>query len=88
MIATRRVRERELAKLLPALPAKQILRVEEGREEAREWGRRSLALVFELRGLQPTAAEQARVDECTDLDALARWVERAKTARAVADVFD
>jgi hypothetical protein len=60
-----------------------------GREEGLlEGNRTALALVFELRVLQPTAAEQARIDECTDLDSLARWCQRAKTAVAVADIFD
>ena len=55
---------------------------------ALDGSRKALALVFELRGLQPTPDEQARIDGCSDLDALARWCQRAKTAAAVADVFD
>ena len=66
---------------------------QEGLEEGRllgelEGNRKALALVFELRGLQPSAAEQATIDSCTDIDTLARWCERAKTATAVADIFD
>jgi hypothetical protein len=45
-------------------------------------------LIFELRGLQPSPEQQASIDECADLDSLARWCERAKTARVVADIFD
>jgi flagellar biosynthesis/type III secretory pathway protein FliH len=61
----------------------------EGLAEGRlEGSRQALALVFELRNLQPTPAEQAKIDSCTDLDSLARWCQRAKTAGRVADIFD
>lgn len=62
---------------------------QKGLREGRVEGMRgALALVFELRGLQPTAAEQATIDDCADLDRLARWCQRAKTAECVAEIFD
>ncbi|HLT34694.1 MAG TPA: hypothetical protein VK034_00380 [Enhygromyxa sp.] len=60
----------------------------EGRCEALQGMRNALVLVLELRGLEPTAAEQARIDGCDELDLLARWCQRAKTAGTVADMFD
>ncbi|MFO7562324.1 MAG: hypothetical protein R6X02_06745 [Enhygromyxa sp.] len=69
----------------------------EGRTEGREQGRTegllrgrrdALALALEIRGLVPSAAEQARIDDCKDIELIERWCERAKTAAAVADLFD
>jgi hypothetical protein len=61
----------------------------EGREEGREEGLRyALALVLELRGLVPSANEQARIDACNDCDLIERWCARAKSAATVADLFD
>lgn len=60
----------------------------EGLEQGLEQGlHRALALLLELRGLIPTAAEQARIDACSDPADLDRWCERAKTAGRVADLF-
>jgi hypothetical protein len=61
----------------------------EGRAEGRAEGlRRALALVLELRGLVPSADEQAHIDACNDCDLIERWCERAKSAATVKDLFD
>jgi len=63
--------------------------IERGIERGMLAGRReALAMVLELRGLTPSADEQARIDACADLATLARWCERAKTATDTATLFD
>jgi hypothetical protein len=75
--------------------------LEEGREKGLETGlekglekgllrgrREALALVLELRGLVPTAAEYVHIDACNNPELIERWCERAKTAATVAALFD
>lgn len=46
-----------------------------------------LLTVLQLRGLSLDAEREGQIRSCDDLDRLARWVERAKRATELADVF-
>lgn len=64
----------------------------QGREEGRQEGqllqaRAALRRVLVARKLVPSAAEKARIDACTDLAELDRWLERALVAPTVAEVL-
>jgi Uma2 family endonuclease len=48
----------------------------------------ALLAVLEARALPVTAAERARITGCTNLAELERWVRRAVTARATAELFE
>jgi hypothetical protein len=65
---------------------------EEGRQEGREEGqllqaRSALRRVLVARKLSPSSAEKARIDACSDLAELDRWLERALVAPTVAEVL-
>jgi hypothetical protein len=64
-----------------------------GRAEGEARGRaegeaRALLAVLEARGLAVSDAERARIVRCADAAQLERWVRRAVTARATAELFD
>ena len=52
-----------------------------------EEARRTLHIVLDSRHLAPTAEEQARIDECTELATLERWVKQAVSAASVAEAL-
>jgi Uma2 family endonuclease len=81
-----------LAKRNPVLLAAQAESRSEGLEEGRargleEGARCGLLAVLHARGLPITAAEQARIEACRDLDALTRWTARAVHAASVDEVL-
>ncbi|HWU88181.1 MAG TPA: hypothetical protein VN253_12930 [Kofleriaceae bacterium] len=77
-------RQRILDVLLEASPQTQQQLLEKGRlTEARSNLRRLLV----LRQLTPSQDEDARLESCTDLATLHRWLDRAVTAVSVADAL-
>lgn len=66
---------RELIETFPLLP--EVIATEEAR--------RMLGRVLARRNLAPTNEEQARIDACTDVATLERWVEQAISAKSVAE---
>jgi hypothetical protein len=55
-----------------------------GKAEGEARGQQQALLAFlSARGLHISAAQQKRIQECTDLDTLARWIQRAATAASV-----
>lgn len=50
--------------------------------------RESVRRVLQRRGLEPTAAELARIDACEDPGTLARWLEQAVDAASVANALE
>ena len=52
-----------------------------------EEARRILQIILDSRHLTPTAEEQARIDGCTDLAPLERWVKQAAVATSVAEAL-
>ncbi len=93
-------RQRILDVLLEASPqTKQQLidqGIEKGIEEGIERGqvegqliatRASLRRVLVHRQLTPSKDEDARIDACTDLTTLKRWLDRAFTATSASDVL-
>lgn len=50
--------------------------------------RAHLRRILERRQLTPTRAEDARIEACTDLATLERWLDRAVTASRVADALE
>lgn len=61
----------------------------EGQLEARlEATRAHLRRILDRRQLAPTRAEDARIEACTDLATLERWLDRAVTAPRVADALE
>jgi predicted transposase YdaD len=78
---------------------KQLLQ-QEGRQEGRQQGRQqgqqeglltgtraSLRRVLAGRQLTPNKDDDARIEACTDLATLERWLDRAITAASVSDVL-
>lgn len=62
--------------------------VAEGHAEGRtEEARRILLVLMAARGLGPSEAARARVEGCTDLDTLERWICRVVTSRSEDDLF-
>ncbi|UFS96964.1 hypothetical protein [Nocardia huaxiensis] len=66
---------------------------EEGREEGRKEGRtagaiRTLLLVLEARGFDVPHTIRDRIENCTDVDQLEVWTQRAVVTTAVTDLFD
>jgi hypothetical protein len=57
---------------------------EEGRVEG---ARQALALVLEARGIALSEAGRARVDACSDIATLDRWVARAATVSSETELF-
>lgn len=65
----------------------------EGHKEGHKAGhltaaRESVRRVLQRRGLEPTAAELARIDACEDPGTLARWLEQAVDAASVASALE
>jgi hypothetical protein len=66
--------------------------VEKGRKEGRDEGRLTQARaavrrVLATRKLAPSPADEARIDACTDLVTLERWLDQALTARSPAEAL-
>jgi hypothetical protein len=77
-------RQRLLDFLLETSPQKKQQLQQEGRvTEARA----ALRLVLANRQLTPSQDDDARIDACTDLATLERWIGRAITAASVSDVL-
>jgi hypothetical protein len=77
-------RQRLLDFLLETSPQKKHQLQQEGRlTEARA----SLRLVLANRQLTPSQDDDARIDACTDLATLERWLDRAINAASVSDVL-
>lgn len=75
-------RQRILDGLLEASPQTQQQLIAEGRlTEARA----SLRRVLARRQLTPSKDDDTRIEACTDLATLARWLDRAVTAISVSD---
>ena len=66
---------------------------EEGREEGRLAGRREvlaehIEVILELRGLELTPRERARIESCEELDALRAWAKRAREVDSASALFE
>jgi hypothetical protein len=62
--------------------------VDEGRLEGRlEEERGALRSVLAARGLRCSAEDEARIDACTDLPTLRRWLQQAAVAASVAEAM-
>ncbi len=60
----------------------------EGLEEGRcDYARRMLRKMGVRRGLAIDPTQQARIDQCTDLDMLDRWIDRVETASTADEIF-
>ncbi|MGP4022775.1 hypothetical protein [Actinomadura sp. 3N407] len=64
----------------------------EGRVEGREEGRvegevKALLLLLEARGIPVTDDVRDRVEGCTDLGQIERWIQRVVTADTADDLF-
>ena len=60
----------------------------EGRMEGRiEEARSSLRHVLALRGLALSAEQEARIDACSDLDTLRRWLDQAVVVASAAEAL-
>ena len=81
-------RQRILDFLLETSPQKKQLLRQEGQQEGQlTEARASLRLVLAHRQLTPSQDDDARIDACTDLATLERWLGRAITAASVSDVL-
>jgi hypothetical protein len=85
-------RQRILDFLLETSPQKKQQLRQEGQQEGRQEGqltatRASLRVVLTNRQLTPSQDDDARIDACTDLATLERWLGRAITATSVSDVL-
>jgi hypothetical protein len=85
-------RQRLLDFLLETSPEKKQQLRREGEQEGQQEGRltatrAALRRVLERRQLTPSKDDDARIDACTDLATLERWLDRAITAASVSDVL-
>ena len=85
-------RQRILDFLLETSPQKKQQLRQEGQLEGRLEGRltearAALRRVLVGRQLTPSPDDDARIDACTDLTILERWLDRAITATRVSDVL-
>jgi hypothetical protein len=81
-------RQRILEVLLEASPQTQQQLMEKGIEEGRlTEARDALRQVLLQRQLTPSKDDDARIEACTDLATLKRWLNRAVTAASVADAL-
>jgi len=81
-------RQRLLDFLLETSPQKKQQLQQEGQQEGRLTATRaSLRLVLARRQLTPSPDDDARIDACTDLETLERWLDRAINATSVSDVL-
>jgi hypothetical protein len=78
-------RQHILDVLLEASPQTQQRLIEKGRlSEARGALRRVLA----RRQLTPSQVDDARIEDCTDLAILERWLDQAVTARSASEALE
>ena len=84
-----RARQRMIAEwAVESSPEMRDKLVGEGRMEGRmEEARSSLRHVLALRGLALSAAEEARIDACGDLDTLRRWHDQAVVVASAAEAL-
>jgi len=85
-------RQRLLDFLLETSPQKKQLLRHEGQQEGQQEGRltatrASLRRVLAGRQLTPSQDNDARIDACSDLATLERWLDRAITATSISDVL-
>jgi hypothetical protein len=81
-------RQRILDFLLETSPQKKQQLQQEGQLEGRLTATRaSLRRVLAGRQLTPSKDDEARIDACTDLATLERWLDRAINATSVSDVL-
>ena len=82
-------REQEIFEvLLEARPHRQQKLIEKGRLEGRlVEARAALRRVLVQRQLTPSQDEDARIEACTDLATLERWLDRAVTVASVSDAL-
>jgi hypothetical protein len=85
-------RQRILDFLLETSPQKKQQLIDKGLSEGRLEGRltatrASLRLVLANRQLTPSQDDDTRIDGCTDLETLERWLGRAINAASVSDVL-
>jgi hypothetical protein len=64
------------------------LRCKEARAQGRAEGRaEALSMVLKARGLEPTAAQRARIDACRNRKQLEQWLQRAMLAKSVVEIL-
>jgi hypothetical protein len=81
-------RQRILDFLLETSPQKKQQLQQEGQQEGRLTATRaSLRRVLAGRQLTPSKDDDARIDACTDLATLERWLDRAINATSISDVL-
>jgi hypothetical protein len=81
-------RQRILDVLLEASPQKKQQLRREGQQEGRLAATRaSLRRVLAGRQLTPSKDDEARIDACSDLATLERWLDRAISATSISDVL-
>jgi len=81
-------RQRLLDFLLETSPQKKLLLRQEGQQEGQLTATRAfLRRVLAGRQLTPSKDDDARIDACTDLATLERWLDRAINATSVSDVL-
>jgi hypothetical protein len=85
-------RQRILEVLLEASPQTQQQLIDKGRVEGRVEGqlaalRAALRRVLVRRQLAPSNDDDARIDACTDLATLERWLDQAIAAASISDVL-
>jgi hypothetical protein len=85
-------RQRILDFLLETSPQKKLQLRQEAQREGQQEGwlaatRASLRRVLANRQLTPSQDDDARIDACTDLATLERWLDRASNATSVSDVL-
>ncbi|MEV7807179.1 hypothetical protein AB0O28_29960 [Microbispora sp. NPDC088329] len=66
--------------------------LEQGREQGREEGRaegeiEAILAVLDARGLEIPSEARERINRCSDLHILGKWIRRAATATSVDDIF-
>jgi hypothetical protein len=75
---------RLLESLLDTFPEDRKQLMEEGRLQGE---RKALRKVLTARGLEVGADDEARIEACTDLDTLGRWLEQAIAAKSTAEAL-
>ena len=81
-------RQRILQALLRSSPQVRQQLIEEGQEQGQLLSARAhLRRVLERRKLRPSPAELARIEACSDLARLERWLDSAITAASVAEAL-
>ena len=81
-------RQRLLDFLLETSPQKKQQLIDKGQLEGRLTATRAfLRRVLARRQLTPSQDDDARIDACTDLETLERWLDRAGNAPCVSDAL-